>query len=85
MLGVGFSKLVFLVIVIAVVWYGFKWLGRTEAPSTRQGRAKPHARSGERTAVGAQDTVKCPVCETYVVARDPGKCGRAGCPYPGRN
>ncbi len=85
MLGLGFSKLVFLVVVILVVWYGFKWLNRSGAAPTRQRDAKPRAGTTNRTSVGAEDMVKCTVCDTYVVARDPRNCGRSGCPYPPKN
>ncbi len=84
MLGLSFSKLVFLIVVIAVVWYGFKWLGHTEARRVNRDDTRPRARArtADRAAVSAEDTVRCSVCDTYVVARDPRSCGRAGCPYP---
>ncbi len=79
----GFSKLLFLIVVIVVVWYGFKWLGQSGTTRVRDDAPRRRARSAERTAVSAEDTVECPVCKTYVLARDPGNCGRSNCPYPG--
>ncbi len=79
----GFSKLLFLVVVIAVVWFGFKWLGQGGKTQVREDAPRRRTRRADRAAVSAEDTVECPVCKTYVLARDPRNCGRAGCPYPG--
>jgi hypothetical protein len=85
MFGLSLSKLLVLLIVVGVVWYGFKYLKLREQQLARAARAAADqasrtARSAGPEAVGpAEDLSKCPVCETYV-ARDARSCGRADCP-----
>ncbi len=64
------SKLLVLVIVVGVVWFGFKWLGRR--PGGRKGAAKP-------SATGRIDTVACPTCGTYTDAAKGAYCGGEVC------
>ncbi len=88
MFGFSFYKLLVLVAVIAVVWYGFKFIGRLQ--DQRQADAKLRDSAGRRpSARGAddpgtpasEDMVACPVCQTYVTARNAASCGRTDCPY----
>jgi len=84
------QKLLVLAAVIAIVWYGFKFVGRlqdqrnaaqgqggrkTRRPKTR-GRA-----TAAPAATEAEDMVACPVCQAYVQARGASRCDRADCPY----
>jgi hypothetical protein len=76
MLGFSLQKLLLLAIVIAAVWYGWKWLER------RGGSAS--ADKAEDKAALDQDLVACSECGTYVA---PGlsTCpdGRLDCPMIG--
>jgi uncharacterized protein len=76
MFGLGFGKLLLLVLVVVAVWYGFKFVGRLDRQ--RKGNLAARKRkSGE--AVERMD--QCRVCGTYVVAGQAANCGRPGCPY----
>ena len=75
----GFSKLLILVAVIALVWIAFRVIGRLDQARKQQARAPQPRRSQARR--GVEDTVKCKVCGAYVAARGASPCGRADCPY----
>lgn len=83
------QKLIVLGLVVAVVWYGFKFLGRlqaqrkAEAKLREQGGGKPAQKtsardSGEKPAPGGEveDLVACPSCGAYVRAGSTCSCGR---------
>ena len=91
MLGFSLQKLIVLALIVAAVWYGFKWV--TQAQRIREGERKPGERSlGERlrksmrSKTGTADTgeveetEKCPVCGAYVPVGG-SNCGKADCPY----
>jgi uncharacterized protein len=61
MFGLSLSKLLVLALIIAAVWYGFKWLNRA-ASAKRVGGGKPS------DAPRADDLTACPACGTYVAA-----------------
>ena len=70
------QKIIILAAIVAAVWYGFRFVARLD-----QQRKQRVARK-ERDAVDeVSDTVKCPVCGTYVAAQSAGDCGESGCPY----
>lgn len=82
-----FAKFLLTVTVVAIIWFGFKYLQRVAELRGRRDAATPRAPKGdnprfEPVADGesVQDLVKCPVCSTF---RSPklGPCGRAKCPY----
>ena len=82
MLGLSLGKLLVLAIIIAVVWYGFKYKARVEAIrrsvreeiARRQASPRPPSRSVE-------DLVKCPKCGAFVASVGATNCGKAGCPW----
>jgi len=74
------AKLLVLIALIAIAWYGFRLAGRGRR---RRARDVPRRRPAEPRIEDAQETTRCAVCGTFVpegAARD---CGRDGCPYPG--
>jgi hypothetical protein len=73
----AFSKLVLLILVIAAVWVGYRWLN---GPARELPRRRAQAQA-PRPAVHAEDLAPCGVCGAYVAARAPG-CGRPDCPRP---
>jgi len=79
MLGFSLPKLLVLALIIAVVWYGFKWIGKVD----RDRKAAVKARRDEPVSRDAEDMVKCEVCGTFVPVRGASGCGRADCPYGG--
>ncbi len=74
MLGFSIGKLIVLAAVIAVVWYGFKWMGR---PRTGGG-----GRVADDPPPSIEEMDKCDLCGTFVPAEGAQDCGRDGCPYP---
>ena len=85
MFGISFAKIIVLVAVIAIVWFGFKYLQRFQAMGgTSQPAAPKRAASGQpREAVepATHDMVACRVCGTYVPERGAARCERADCPF----
>jgi len=81
MFGFSFWKLLLLVAVIAVVWFGWRWYQRWEI---EQRRAEAARRTGGNAAprIAAEDMVACRVCGTYVAPKSARACARAECPYP---
>jgi len=67
-----FPKLVVMILVVAAVWIGYRWLN---GPA----RELPRRRYPRRRAIQAEDLVSCGVCGAYVAAQAPG-CGRPDCP-----
>jgi hypothetical protein len=66
-------KLVVIILVIAALWVGYRWLNASA-------RALPRRRSaGPRAAIRTEDLVACGACGAYVAAGAPG-CARADCP-----
>lgn len=83
-MGLGFSKLLFMVIVIAVVWYGFKYAARVEAirRSLREELARRQAGPAARpSARNVEDLVKCAQCGAFVSATSANNCGKPHCPW----
>lgn len=81
MFGISFFKLVVLVAVVAIVWYGFKYLqtltaANTPAPAPKR---QPRAAASEPNVTTAEDMIACRVCGTYVAANTRKSCGRADC------
>lgn len=91
MFGISLGKLVVLALVLAAVWFGFKFVSR--ARQVRDGNRKPGERSfaerlrrsarekgnGESTSI--EETEKCPTCGVFVSVEVGGHCGKSACPY----
>ncbi len=73
------TKLLVLAVVIALVWYGFKWAGRISRQ--RGGGEIPRDDTAKAALEDAEDMAKCEVCGTFVPARGARDCGRDNCPY----
>lgn len=59
MLGLSFAKLVVLVAIVAVVWFGFRWLERRGAVSGRSdARRRMDGRSGDESVVDLERNPK---------------------------
>ena len=90
MFGFSIQKVLFTAVAIFVVWQGFKWYrnsqelkaAKREELRRNGGAAKPKA-AGEQAKAGAQEMVKCDVCDTYIASDATRACGRDDCPYPG--
>ena len=76
MFGISFAKILLLVLVIAGVWFGFKYLSRGDPQPKERVRSKT-GDGGDSVAV--EDMVRCVVCGAYQ-ARAAGPCQRQDCP-----
>lgn len=83
MFGFSLAKVLFTVIVIAAIVYGWKWMNRAQVRQNETARRVREDESRPRPAVEAVDMVQCPTCGDYVPARGARRCGRDDCPYPG--
>jgi len=76
-----FSKLLTLVLLIAVVWYGYRYVARIND----RARAKRKLETGNgglpRPRPNAEEMIRCAVCNVYVSATKATSCGRPDCPY----
>ena len=83
----SFQKLLVLALLIAVVWYGFKFLGRLkqtrEAEARQRDLHSPDSKdqAAARQRLDVEETKQCPTCGAYVPAHGATSCGKAGCPY----
>jgi uncharacterized protein len=88
MFGFSFTKVVVLVAVVAIIWFGFRWFERWQK-ETREREEKRAARlggGGGRVPPGAapqaEEMTACRVCGTYVAAGSARSCGKPNCPFP---
>jgi uncharacterized protein len=84
MFGFSFSKIIVLALVVAAVWYGFKYMNRLEEIRRllRQQQNRQSRPAAAASRLQAEDLVPCRVCNAYVAARGGSACGRADCPWP---
>ena len=76
------GKLLVLAAIVAIVWYGFKMVGRMDAARKNKPVGRDRGNRGGRNApADVEDTVQCPVCKAYVVANSTSPCDRPDCPY----
>jgi len=77
------GKILVLVAMIAVVWYGFKVFARRNrsvgggGPTGHLGR-----QDNQSDDEKIQDMETCSVCGTFVPNASARSCGRESCPYP---
>ena len=86
MFGFSIQKLLFTILVIVIVWYGFKLLARVQDRRREEGaagRTRVKRRSATRAPADAEDMEACARCDTFVAVRNARSCGRDDCPYPG--
>ena len=83
MLGFSPGKLLVFILLIAVVWFGFRFVNRVE--QIRRGvREELKRRQQPPRRLQAEDLVKCAVCGVYVSAHGAVACDRADCPWQHR-
>lgn len=79
-----FAKFLLTVAVVALIWFGFKYLQRVQELRSRAATRKPDGEKPRFQPVdngeSVQDLVKCPRCSTYRSSKL-GSCGQQGCPY----
>jgi hypothetical protein len=93
----SFEKLFLLIGIIAVVWYGFRFVGAIERARARGQEAEqraraqrstqsakrgaPNGRAANSQMANVEETIRCRVCGAFVPARQPSCCGRGDCPF----
>jgi membrane protein implicated in regulation of membrane protease activity len=76
MFGISFWKVVVLVAVIAIVWFGYRWFQRWDQERERLATAR--TKQGGREV--AEELIACRVCGAYVPAKGFTPCGKPNCP-----
>jgi hypothetical protein len=71
MFGFSLPKLLVLIAIIAIVWYGFKAVGRVNRKRQAQAREAARKRHSE---LAAHDMIQCPKCRAYTASLDSHKC-----------
>lgn len=79
MLGFSLPKLIVLALIIAAIWYGFKFFGRVQNAS----KSEVPGDDTDSVIPDAVDMVQCATCGDFVAAKGSKSCGKEGCPYPG--
>jgi hypothetical protein len=74
----SFAKIALLVAIVALIWFGFRWLSRRDAAA--RAAPPPADRLGRAEGGQAQDLIACAKCGVFV-ATGASSCGKAGCPY----
>jgi uncharacterized protein len=92
MFGLSLSKLLFTIVAVLAVWYGYRWIGRVLARRRAEleeqmrldiRQASKRGPGGSGATAKAEDLIPCGSCGDYVPARGARNCGRDDCPYPG--
>ena len=78
MLGFSLPKLIVLGLIVAAIWYGFKYFGSGRLAS----KLKMRDDKNQKVTPEAVDMVQCGVCDDFVASKGTNFCGRDGCPYP---
>ena len=81
MFGLSLSKLIVLIAVFVVVWYGLNWVKRLNGLRRRREEAERRLQA-RRDADRTEEMVRCAFCDTFVSACGARHCGRPRCPYP---
>ena len=93
MFGFSPGKILFLLLVFLVVWYGWKFARRVDLVrrslqqemERQRNAASPgvdgRGRGGGGRNLPAEDLVKCRICGAYVAPQGTSPCGRADCPW----
>ncbi|HWI28263.1 MAG TPA: hypothetical protein VN668_14915 [Stellaceae bacterium] len=83
MFGLSPGKLLVLLVLIGIVWVGFRFTARVDAIRRGVREELRRRQQGQRPPrkLDAEDLVKCAICGSYVAARSAVACSRPDCPY----
>ena len=78
MFGLSLPKLLVLGLIVAAIWYGYKWVGHRD--QERKSKLREEG-PGERVGRDSEDLIQCAACGTYGPA-ELERCpeGRDDCP-----
>lgn len=68
-------KLLFTALVIAAVWYGFKWYNRYQQVRQDDERDRVRRAAENSRTAAVEDMVQCPDCGAYVSVSGGHDCG----------
>jgi hypothetical protein len=82
----SFGKLLLVVAVVAIAWFGWRWFQRWEKErrmlaERRDAQDAMRRNRGGREPAEVEDLAKCRQCGAFV-AVGARSCGKAACPYP---
>ena len=81
-MGLSVGKFLLLLLLVAIVWAGFRYVGRVQAVQRALREELRRRQHGQKPrVVEAEDLVKCATCGSYVAARGATACGRPDCPW----
>jgi hypothetical protein len=83
MLGFSLPKLLLFALLVAIVWYGFRYVNRVEQirRAVREEVRRRQQPGRKPQPLEAEDLVKCSRCGAYVASRSASSCGRPDCPW----
>ena len=81
MLGLSISKIIFTILIIGAVWYGFRWMNRMGQSGAQKAKERLRRASGQSPAP-VEDMKPCVVCGDFVIHDLASNCGRENCPFP---
>ena len=73
MFGFSIMKILFTIVVVVVVWQGFKWLKRREAMAEARAQANLNPES-MHPRDGVEEMVLCPDCGAYIAKGSDHRC-----------
>lgn len=77
-----FTKIVFTILAILAVWFGFRYYNRFIVGPTRRREMQRPAPPPQASPTGpVEDMTQCAVCGAYVPAQGTRRCGRPDCPF----
>lgn len=92
MFGFSLQKLLFTGLVIAAIFYGFRWFTQMQERREKNlrgrssgGKPQGSASRGRSKSDDAdiETMIECKVCGSFVASGNARSCGREDCPYPG--
>jgi hypothetical protein len=83
MLGFSLPKFLLFVLLLAIVWFGYRYMSRVDAirRAVREEVKRRRQQGRGPASIEAEDLVKCAQCGAYVAARGASSCGRKDCPW----
>ncbi|WP_142847328.1 hypothetical protein [Telmatospirillum sp. J64-1] len=75
------QKILLTLLVIGVVWFGWKYISRQIAAPKSRPRVSGREKQGGQSMGEVQEMVKCRACDAYVPKGDALNCGRKDCPW----
>lgn len=76
------TKLLFTVLVVAAIWYGFKWLNSKTSGDGKVSGTRPRNRVSDDGGDAVEEMIRCKACGDFMPENRAVACGRPDCPFP---